>query len=79
MAEREMVQLRGTVEQILYEDAASGFAVVEMDTGEEYLPAVGPLQGVAPGEALTLTGQYVAHPKFGYQFKVVLFERSLLY
>ncbi len=77
MAEREMVQLRGTVEQILYEDAASGFAVVEMDTGEEYLPAVGPLQGVAPGEALTLTGQYVAHPKFGYQFKVVLFERSL--
>ncbi len=77
MAEREMVQLRGTVEQILYEDATSGFAVVEMDTGEEYLPAVGPLQGVAPGEALTLTGQYVAHPKFGYQFKVVLFERSL--
>lgn len=77
MAEHEMVQLRGTVEQILYEDANSGFAVVEMDTGEEYLPAVGPLQGVAPGEALTLTGQYVAHPKFGYQFKVALFERSL--
>ncbi len=77
MAEREMVQIRGTVEQILYENASSGFAVVELDTGEEYLPAVGPLQGVVPGEELTLTGQYTSHPKFGYQFKAELFERSL--
>ncbi len=77
MAEREMVQIRGTVEEVLYEDASTGFAVVEIDTGEEYLPAVGPLQGVAPGEALVLTGQYATHPKFGYQFKVALFERSL--
>ena len=77
MAEQEMVELKGTVEQVLYEDASSGFAVVEIDTGEDYVPAVGNLQGVAPGEALTLTGQYVSHPKFGYQFKVALFERSL--
>lgn len=33
MAEQEMVELKGTVEQVLYEDASSGFAVVEIDTG----------------------------------------------
>ena len=31
MAEQEMVELKGTVEQVLYEDASSGFAVVEID------------------------------------------------
>ena len=72
-----MVQIRGTVEEVLFANPENGFAVIELDTGEELLPVVGELCGVEPGEDLTITGSYASHPKFGYQFKAALFERSL--
>ena len=77
MREQEMVQIRGTVEDVLFANPENGFAVIELDTGEELLPVVGELCGVEPGEELTITGSYGNHPKFGYQFKAALFERSL--
>lgn len=77
MREQEMVQIRGTVEDVLFANPENGFAVIELDTGEELLPVVGELCGVEPGEELTITGSYASHPKFGYQFKAALFERSL--
>ncbi len=77
MRDQEMVQIRGTVEDVLFANPENGFAVIELDTGEELLPVVGELCGVEPGEELTITGSYASHPKFGYQFKAALFERSL--
>lgn len=77
MKEQELIRIQGTVEEILFANPDNGFAVIELDTGEDYLPVVGELAGVEPGEALTLTGSFGNHPKFGYQFKAVLFERSL--
>ncbi|MGI5894333.1 MAG: ATP-dependent RecD-like DNA helicase [Candidatus Merdivicinus sp.] len=77
MREEELVQIRGTVEEILFANPDNGFAVIELDTGEELLPVVGELAGIEPGEELTLTGRYGNHPKFGYQFKAEVFERSL--
>ena len=72
-----MVQVRGTVEEVLFANPENGFAVIELDTGEELLPVVGELCGVEPGEELTITGSYGSHPKFGYQFKAAVYERSL--
>ena len=77
MSEQELVQIRGTVDEVIFQNESTGFAVIELDTGEELVCAVGELTGVSTGETLTLTGCYTAHPKFGYQFKVSVFERSL--
>ena len=77
MREVQMTQIRGTVDEVVFQNPENGFAVIELDTGEELLPVVGELCGVEPGEELTITGSYASHPKFGYQFKAVLYERSL--
>ena len=75
--EKEYVSAEGTVEDVIYENEQSGFAVIELNTGEELLPVVGELFGVRPGEELRLMGSYVSHPRFGYQFKAESYERKL--
>lgn len=57
--------------------ADSGFTVAELEYGNELVTIVGELTDVAQGEELTLTGYYVTHPRYGSQFKVMMFERRL--
>ena len=73
----ELVSISGVVEDVTFVNPETGFAVIEVDTGQELLPVVGELYGVSAGEELRLTGSYASHPKFGRQFKAVAFERSL--
>ena len=72
-----IVNIEGIVSEVVYMNPETGFAVIEVDTGEELLPAVGELYGVAEGEELRLTGSYTSHPKFGRQFKALAFERRM--
>ena len=53
-----IVNIEGIVSEVVYMNPETGFAVIEVDTGEELLPAVGELYGVAEGEELRLTGSY---------------------
>ncbi|MEG2597036.1 MAG: ATPase, T2SS/T4P/T4SS family, partial [Oscillospiraceae bacterium] len=75
--EKQLVQIEGMVENVVFSNENTGFAVIELNTGEEILPVVGELFGVEEGETLKLTGSYASHPKFGYQFKAEIYERSL--
>ena len=45
-----IVNIEGIVSEVVYMNPETGFAVIEVDTGEELLPAVGELYGVAEGE-----------------------------
>ncbi len=74
--QRNWITLQGTVESISFR-ADSGFTVAELEYGNELVTIVGELADVAQGEELTLTGSYVTHPRYGAQFKVVMFERRL--
>ena len=75
--EKQLVQIEGMVENVVFGNENTGFAVIELNTGEEILPVVGELYGVEEGEELKVTGVYTSHPKFGYQFKAEVYERSL--
>ncbi len=75
--EKELIQIEGMVENVVFGNESTGFAVVELNTGEEILPVVGILYGVEEGEELKLTGNFTSHPKFGHQFKVDFYERNL--
>ncbi len=75
--EKQLVQIEGMVENVVFGNENTGFAVIELNTGEEILPVVGELYGVEEGEELKVTGTYASHPKFGYQFKAEVYERSL--
>lgn len=74
--QQNLITLQGTVESISFR-ADSGFTVAELEYGNELVTIVGELTDVAQGEELTLTGYYVTHPRYGSQFKVMMFERRL--
>lgn len=60
--------LQGQIEEIIFENEASGYKVLAISGAENFI-AVGQFPGVAPGELVELTGEWVEHPRHGRQFK----------
>lgn len=77
MQEQELDEVRGSVEDIIYRNPDSGFAVINLGVEDELLCVVGPLATVEVGEELRVMGRYSTHPTYGYQFKAELFDRQL--
>lgn len=77
MEEKTREKINGTVENIVYKNDQTGFAVLDLDVNGELLTVVGELFGVTVGEELNVWGEYTTHPSFGSQFKAVAAERIL--
>ena len=75
--DEKLVSINYSVEEIIYRNEDTGFAVLQGMVNDSALIAVGELASVEEGETLFLTGFYVDHPSYGHQFKVKMFERSL--
>lgn len=73
----ELENLTGTIEDITYQNDSTGFAVIEVDAGDEYVTVVGVLGGVMIGEEAVFQGEWAMHPSFGRQFKAVRLQRTL--
>ena len=76
MAETKLLETTGTVEQIIFRNEKNGYAVIELNNGEELITAVGNLPFVDVGEELHLVGNWVTNQTYGEQFQVEAFERS---
>ncbi len=77
MSEQETIKIEGTVESVIYRNETNGYTVLDVDTGDELVTAVGELGDVEAGEVLLMEGKYVTHIKFGTQFAVEYCERKL--
>lgn len=76
--ERGTVELRGRIDSVIYRSDDSGYAVIRLDTGEEYLiTAVGCIPYASPGETLHAAGCWVQHAAHGRQFKIESCSRRL--
>lgn len=73
----KLVNISYSVEEIIYKNEDTGFAVLQGMVDDSALIAVGELFSVEEGEMLFLTGCYAEHPSYGHQFKVKMFEREL--
>jgi len=71
-------EIEGTVENIIYCNAANGYTVcnVLLKDGTE-MAVVGCLPALAEGELVRLTGKFVIHPDYGEQFKAETYERIM--
>ena len=71
-----MVQ-EGYISKIIYQNEDNGYAVfvVEADDGDEVF--VGNVPGVAEGMYIQAEGEYVHHPQYDIQFKVITSELSM--
>lgn len=69
--------LTGTVEEVIYKNAAGSYAVISLGTDEELITAVGAMPDVSVGETIKATGTFGQHKTYGRQFKVVSYSREL--
>ena len=72
----ETITLKGTVENIIFNNSDNGYTVFSLNADEEvvctaYIPAL------TAGESITLFGNYVNHHTYGPQFNVVSYEKNL--
>ena len=69
-----METIKGYVDHIIYQNKDNGYAVLSMNVVDEEEICVGIFRGVDNGENLEITGEYVEHPSYGFQFKANSFK-----
>ena len=75
---RELTQIEGTVESVVFRNEENGYTVLRLDIGaKEPATVVGCMPGAAPGEGLTVQGTWGRHPSYGAQFKAEIVERRI--
>ena len=75
--EQELEKISGTVEDVTYHSAESGFTVLLVDVDGDPVTVVGEVPEIAEGEEITATGSYKVHGTYGVQFRAELIERTL--
>ena len=73
----EMLELSGSVEEIVFTNEDNGYTVCVIDYDGKPVTLVGIMPLLAEGEILTARGSWVNHEVFGLQFKVDSFEKKL--
>lgn len=76
MAEEQLLEMRGSVEGIVYHNDTNQYTVLELSCADELVTVVGTFPYISVGEELHLYGTWTAHATFGRQFKTQAFERS---
>ncbi|MGD9082072.1 MAG: ATP-dependent RecD-like DNA helicase [Desulfobacterales bacterium] len=68
-----LTEISGQIERITYTNDETGFTIarVKINGKKDLVTAVGLLISAVPGEILNMRGEWVNHPKFGEQFKVM--------
>ncbi len=69
-------ELTGEIERVTYANAESGFAVARVRVAgrREPITVAGPLAAPVPGQLLKMRGEWIQHPEYGRQYKVMQSE-----
>ncbi|MBO5395875.1 MAG: ATP-dependent RecD-like DNA helicase [Clostridia bacterium] len=70
-------RITGITENVVFHNSTNLFTVLEVNINGEIVTAVGTVSEPAPGEEMTLTGEWGSHDVFGRQFRIASYERSL--
>ena len=74
-----LTELSGQIERITYTNEENGYTIarVKIFGQRDLVTVVGFLMSPTPGEILNMRGEWVNHPKFGEQFKVVDYKTTV--
>ena len=74
-----LTELSGQIERITYTNEENGFTIarIKVSGQRDLVTVVGNLMAPTPGEILNMRGEWVNHPKFGEQFKVVEYKSAV--
>lgn len=72
------MELKGQIEEFIYQNEANSYTIAVFQTQEQDLiTIVGYLPFIAVGDSLKLEGKMVIHQEYGEQFKVESFEKLM--
>ena len=77
MQEHEKIRISGVVSHVTFSNKENGFTVLELESADELITAVGIMPELTAGELLELSGYWDFHASFGRQFKVEMCERKM--
>ena len=73
----QLQKLEGVVEHMISENAETGYAVFEVNAGDQDIVVAGNVGSVDNGMNVTVYGHMVNHPSYGEQFRAESCEASL--
>lgn len=76
MEEHERIRISGVINDVTFANPENGFTVLELESGDELITAVGVMPELKAGELLELSGYWDFHASFGRQFRVELCEHK---
>lgn len=74
---KQLLELTGEIEDIIFRNDANGYTVMEILSGDENITAVGIVASINIGEEVKLIGNYKKHPTYGEQFTFEVCERTV--
>ncbi len=78
MNQSELERLEGTVESIIYCNAENGYTICDLAlSDDEIITAVGEMPMIGEGDRLCIFGKWTHNPKYGRQFAVSQYERTM--
>ncbi len=77
MEQNKILQITGTVEDIIYRNNENGYSVVDVEVKDDIITATGILPTLETGMEVRLFGCYKSHPSYGLQFAVETFEQTI--
>ncbi|MBF0120577.1 MAG: ATP-dependent RecD-like DNA helicase [Desulfobacterales bacterium] len=71
-----MVEIQGYIERITYNSEETGFTVfkVKAQGQSDLVSVVGTMISPMPGEVIHMKGEWIRHPKYGEQFKILQYK-----
>ncbi|MCI8388282.1 MAG: ATP-dependent RecD-like DNA helicase [Clostridiales bacterium] len=86
VAEKQLVMLTGTVENIIFNNEENGYTVFDMsvdevsggdELGDDIVTACGVVPNTNAGERIRVSGEWSFSKNYGRQFKVAYYEKQL--
>lgn len=75
--EKPLLKLTGTVEAIIFENQANGYAVCDISSNGELYTLTGYMPKLIEGESISAYGEWTTHIEYGEQFSVKYYEKVL--
>ena len=74
----DIIQLQGTIEHVVYANADNGYSICDMSIDDDdIITIVGIMPMLSDGDRITVWGRWVHNPKYGRQFSVTQYERTM--
>src|SRR5665647_3870091 len=72
-----MPEIQGIIDDVVFHNEDNGYIIAHLFDNKKQITVVGIVPYISEGQNLKLTGEWVAHPQFGKQFRITYCEEII--